>query len=152
MLLLIHHIVDEHLKFHGLEVLIDYYLKNPGSLSDGIMLKEYIKADPPPHDARRFGRTNLLHRATSQGDYIVVSELLKTGYKHEVKNQDGQTAVHLASMSGKNEILRKLIEYGANVNLRDTASFTPLHVKLNLTSFYVLKLKNCSFFVVCLSE
>jgi tyrosine-protein kinase len=43
------------------------------------------------------------------------------------KNQNGQTAVHLASMNGKDDILRKLIEYGAGVNLRDTAGYTPLH-------------------------
>lgn len=57
-----------------------------------------------------------------------MSELLKTGYKHEAKNQEGQTAVHLASMQGKDDILSKLIECGANVNSRDSAGYTPLHV------------------------
>lgn len=115
---------------HGLESLIEYYEQNPGVLAENLTLTVPIKGKVPPHDSRRHGRTNLLHRATSQGSYTVVSELLKTGYRHEAKNQDGQTAVHLASIDGKNDILRKLIQYGANVNTRDTAGYTPLHVSV----------------------
>lgn len=91
-----------------------------------------VRGEAPPDYSRRHGRTNLLHRATKEGSYKVVSELLKTGYRHEAKNQNGQTAVHLASMNGKDEIVRKLIEIGASVNLRDTAGYTPLHVRKTL--------------------
>nr|CAD7464013.1 unnamed protein product [Timema tahoe] len=92
-------------------------------------LNKVCKKDTPPHDSRRHGRTNLLHRATKEGNYTVVSELLKCGYRSlEAKNQDGQTAVHLASRMGKDDILKKLIESGANINCRDTAGYTPLHV------------------------
>jgi ankyrin repeat protein len=59
----------------------------------------------------------------------VVSELLKCGYRSlEAKNAEGQTAVHLASKLGKNEILIRLIQESASVNCRDTAGYTPLHV------------------------
>jgi len=58
-----------------------------------------------------------------------VSELLKCGYRSlEAKNAEGQTAVHLASKLGKNEILQRLIQAKATVNCRDTAGYTPLHV------------------------
>lgn len=68
------------------------------------------------------------------GNYTVVSELLKCGYRSlEAKNQEGQTAVHLASRMGKDDILKKLIESGANINCRDTAGYTPLHVGSLLT-------------------
>ncbi|CAG9855427.1 unnamed protein product [Phyllotreta striolata] len=117
--------INECLKFHGLEVLIEYYTKN--SINDEGVLTEYIPKYPPPHDSLRHGRINLLHRATDCGNYTIVSELLKTDYPHDAKNQDGQTAVHLASKNGQNEILSKLIECGASVNLRDSAGFTPLH-------------------------
>lgn len=64
---------------------------------------------------------------------MVVSELLKCGYRSiEAKNQDGQTAAHLASRIGSDDILIKLIENGANMNCRDTAGFTPLHVCFEL--------------------
>lgn len=123
----------ECLKFHGLEILIDYYTKTP--VAENVVLTDYIPKYPPPHDSRRHGRRNLLHRATDHGNYTVVSELLKTDYPHDAKNQDGQTAVHLASISGQNDILTKLIECGAGVNLRDSAGFTPLHVCYKFQTF-----------------
>lgn len=118
--------IDEHTIIHGLETLIEYYQEDAHGLVTKLTL--VCKKDPPPHDSRRHGRTNLLHRATKEGNYTVVSELLKCGYRSlEAKNQDGQTAVHLASRLGKDDILKKLIESGANVNCRDTAGYTPLH-------------------------
>ncbi|EFA10985.1 tyrosine-protein kinase Shark [Tribolium castaneum] len=119
--------IDENTKIHGLESLIEHYVNTKGILSEGLSLTVPVKGDAPPDYSRRHGRTNLLHRATKEGNYKVVSEVLKTGYRHEAKNQNGQTAVHLASMNGKDDILRKLIDYGASVNLRDTAGYTPLH-------------------------
>ncbi|KAG8285440.1 hypothetical protein J6590_080153 [Homalodisca vitripennis] len=97
-----------------------------------------IKKDPPPHDSRRHGRTNLLHRATKEGNYTVASELLKCGYRSlEAKNEEGQTAVHLACRLGINNILEKLINSGITtncleklVNCRDTDGYTPLHLLL----------------------
>ncbi|XP_021915716.1 tyrosine-protein kinase shark isoform X1 [Zootermopsis nevadensis] len=118
--------IDEHTIIHGLETLIEYYQEAAHGLV--CKLTKVCKKDPPPHDSRRHGRTNLLHRATKEGNYTVVSELLKCGYRSlEAKNQEGQTAVHLASRMGKDDILKKLIESGANINCRDTAGYTPLH-------------------------
>lgn len=114
---------------HGLESLIEYYMENSGVLAEGLVLKEPVKGVQPPPDTRRHGHTNLLHRATSHGNYTIVKELLKTGYRHDTKNDEGQTAVHLASLNGKDDILRKLICHGASINTRDTAGYTPLHVR-----------------------
>ncbi|XP_072401763.1 tyrosine-protein kinase Shark [Diabrotica undecimpunctata] len=119
--------IDEFPTFHGLEVLVNHYKVTPNLLSNNLVLTEYIEKFPPPPNTRRLGRTNLLHRSTGQGNYTVVKELLKTDYPQDAKNQDGQTAVHLASMNGQNDILLKLIECGASVNLRDSVGFTPLH-------------------------
>lgn len=112
--------------FHGLETLIDYYQEDPHGLVT--KLTKVCRKDPPPHDSRRHGRTNLLHRATKEGNYKVVSELLKCGNRSlEAKNGEGQTAVHLAARHGQDEILLRLIEGGASVNCRDTAGYSPLH-------------------------
>ncbi|XP_063973343.1 tyrosine-protein kinase Shark isoform X2 [Diachasmimorpha longicaudata] len=63
-----------------------------------------------------------------QGNYTIVSELLKCGYRSlEAKNELGQTAVHLAAKDGADDILKKLIESKASVNCRDSAGYTPLH-------------------------
>lgn len=74
---------------------------------------------------------------------MVVSELLKCGYRSlEAKNGEGQTAVHLASRLGQNEILRRLIEGGASVNCRDTAGYSPLHVSVCASSQQALSCTN----------
>lgn len=63
----------------------------------------------------------------------MVKELLTCGYRSlEAKNQEGQTAVHLACKVNRNDILEKLILSGANVNCRDSEGNTPLHVGIFL--------------------
>ncbi|XP_017782286.1 PREDICTED: tyrosine-protein kinase shark [Nicrophorus vespilloides] len=113
-------------KIHGLECLIEHYQKSPNGIN-GVLLTVPIKGVKPPHNTRRHGATNLLHRATREGNLRIVSEVLKTGYNHDAKNENGQTAVHIASMHGNNDILTTLIDYGANVNSIDMAAYTPLH-------------------------
>lgn len=126
---------------HGLDSLIEHYqISSNATKEKGLQLTEPCKGEAPPHDTRRNGRTNILHRATSEGEYKVVSEILKSRYRHEAKNEEGQTAVHIASMKGKNDILDKLIRKGANVNSRDIAGYTPLHVRYALF-LYVGKYK-----------
>lgn len=57
-------IQDDETTIHGLDTLIEYYQSENHGLK--AILNKPLKGSPPPHDARRHGRTNLLHRATSQ--------------------------------------------------------------------------------------
>lgn len=62
-----------------------------------------------------------------------MSQLLACGYRsRDAKNQDGQTAVHIAARAGRDNILEKLIESGATVNVRDSFGYTPLHVSITM--------------------
>ncbi|KAL4716904.1 hypothetical protein ACJJTC_012715 [Scirpophaga incertulas] len=118
--------IEEHKTVHGLDTLIQYYRGD----SNGLVtrLSVVCKGQPPPHESRTLGKTNLLHRATEAGDYNIVSQLLATGYhSRDAKNQDGQTAVHIAARAGRDKILTKLIENGSTVNVRDSFGYTPLH-------------------------
>uniref|UniRef100_A0ABD2XPA8 Tyrosine-protein kinase n=1 Tax=Trichogramma kaykai TaxID=54128 RepID=A0ABD2XPA8_9HYME len=118
--------IDDETTIHGLETLIEYYQEDARGLVT--KLTKPIKGQAPPHETRRHGNTNLLHRATLQNNYCIVSELVKCGDRNlDAKNQVGQTAVHLAAIDGLKEILEKLIESNASVNCRDTAGYTPLH-------------------------
>ncbi|XP_045780421.1 tyrosine-protein kinase HTK16 [Maniola jurtina] len=118
--------IEEHTTVHGLDTLIQHYRGD----SNGLVtrLSVVCKGEPPPHESRTQGTTNLLHRATEAGDYNIVSQLLAYGYRsRDAKNQDGQTAVHIAARAGRDKILAKLIESGATVNVRDSFGYTPLH-------------------------
>ncbi|XP_055623942.1 tyrosine-protein kinase Shark isoform X2 [Toxorhynchites rutilus septentrionalis] len=118
--------IDDHTPIHGLDSLIEHYRES----SNGLVtrLQAICRNDPPPHELRSHGTTNLLHRATKESNYTIVSELLKCGYRNiDSKNQDGQTAVHLACLYADARILEKLIERGSNINNRDAQGNTPLH-------------------------
>lgn len=63
------------------------------------------------------------------GSIQIVSEMLMCKNRSvDAKNDEGQTAAHIASMNGFPEILSLLIRAGTNVNAKDSASCTPLHV------------------------
>ncbi|KAK4312305.1 hypothetical protein Pmani_016258 [Petrolisthes manimaculis] len=116
--------------FHGLDTLVAHYCSNPvGRPSSATTLAKPCCGDSIPSEARLLGSSSLLHRSTSQGNLMVVTELLKTGYrKMDMKNNRGQTALHLASMKGFLDIAKALLEAGAFVEARNEEGITPLHL------------------------
>ncbi|XP_055855577.1 tyrosine-protein kinase Shark [Episyrphus balteatus] len=129
--------IDDKIKImHGLDSLVDYYREAANGLVT--KLTQLVKKDLPPNDSRSHGTTNLLHRATKETNQTVVSELLKCGYRNvDAKNQDGQTAVHLAALHSSEEILKLLLNANVNVNCMDSNGNTPLH--------YACRTKSASF-------
>lgn len=123
---------------HGLETLVDYYQQDPNGLITKLTVP--LVGDPPPHNTRSQGVTNLLHRATSKNESKVVFELLKCGYRNfDAKNQDGQTALHLAALHCNEDVLKLLLDAGVLVNSADSFGYQPLHVsswKLGLIPMY----------------
>ena len=112
---------------HGLDTFIDYYRSGKKT---GLQhsLNDFVPGKPAPAESKLHGTENLLHRASMEGNIVVVTELLASGYRNiDAKNQDSQTAVHLASYYGHIEVLAELFKYGAKVNIADTEGYTPLH-------------------------
>ncbi|XP_076033316.1 SH2 ankyrin repeat kinase [Oratosquilla oratoria] len=113
--------------FHGLDTLIGHYCQNPVGKSETV-LSWPCSGSPVPPDVKLNGSSNLLHRATSQGNAKIVYELLKPGYRNiDAKNDNGQTALHIASLEGHEAIVKILLESNACVKARDFQGFTPLH-------------------------
>ncbi|XP_073846652.1 SH2 ankyrin repeat kinase [Musca autumnalis] len=111
---------------HGLDTLIEYYQQSANGLVT--KLNKFIRKDPPPNETRSHGNTNLLHRAVMNNNHIVVSELLKCGYRNvDAKNQNGQTAMHLAALHSDEAMLNLLLNAGVNVNCMDSDNNMPLH-------------------------
>ena len=61
----------------------------------------------------------LLRTAALEGDYNEVEKLLAMNVDVNSINQDGLTALMLASYNGNLEIVKSLIEKGAKINLQD---------------------------------
>ncbi|XP_017078273.1 tyrosine-protein kinase Shark [Drosophila eugracilis] len=111
---------------HGLDTLVDYYQQAANGLPTKLTVP--LIRDPPPHNTRSHGVTNLLHRATSKNESKVVFELLKCGYRNfDAKNQDGQTALHLAALYSDEDILKHLLNAKVQVNSSDSFGYQPLH-------------------------
>lgn len=118
---------------HGLDTLVEYYQQAANGLVT--KLTKYIRKLPPPNETRSHGNTNLLHRAVMNNNHIVVSELLKCGYRNvDAKNQNGQTAMHLAALHSDEAMLNLLLNVDVNVNCMDTDNYMPLHVRIYLIS------------------
>lgn len=131
--------IDNGPVVHGLEMLIELYKKNPEGLSS--KLGNPCRGKPPPADCRINGKTNLLHRATREGDLKIVSELLKSGYRNiDAKNTEGQTAVHVASILGNSDIIAALLEAGANAAIRDSRGLTPLHYACQENQYVIIRI------------
>ncbi|KAK8723689.1 hypothetical protein OTU49_011493 [Cherax quadricarinatus] len=124
---------DEAPVFHGLDNLVSHFCQNPVGGSSTVLCHP-CPGDQLPAEVRLHGSSSLLHRSTSQGNINIVSELLKSGYKKiDDKNNNGQTALHIASMKGHEEITRMLLQSMAFVEVRDEEGVTPLHVLLLCT-------------------
>ena len=68
-----------------------------------------------------------LRRAASAGDLAKVKELLDKGVDVNAANQYGGTALAFACDKGRTEVVKLLLERGANPNTKDTFyNFTPI--------------------------
>jgi len=87
-----------------------------------------------------YGWTPLM-RATYNGHDAVVSVLLsQAGIDTERHNDHGQTVLHLAVIQGNTEIVRQLLHYGVQTDVKDFAGNTPRSISLTLGNQQMLAL------------
>ena len=84
-----------------------------------------------------------LHYAADNDKPKIVFELLKQpGIKIQPETEIKRTPLHLAALRGSTEIVRALVEKGANPNCKDIDQYTPLHFasengKINVIMYLV---------------
>lgn len=69
-----------------------------------------------------------LSEAVRKGDLDQVKSCLDRGEDIEKTDRRGRTALHIAVMVEKTEVVRYLLEHRANVNCQDDEGRTPLHI------------------------
>lgn len=67
-----------------------------------------------------------LLEASRKGDLAAVKELVERGALLETTTPYGQTPLYLAAMNGREEVVRFLLDKGANVDVRDTFYKEPI--------------------------
>jgi len=81
-----------------------------------------------PHRARiRFSDSVMLLEAASRNDIVEVQRLLEKGVSPDSTNEDGLTALHQCCIDDNEEMMKLLLQFGANVNAEDSEKWTPLH-------------------------
>ena len=90
---------------------------------DDPFLRKYMIKNSNYRDRRN---NSSLHIAVNNNSIKMVKYLLnKKDKKVNAKNDDGQTALHLACASGKDEIINLLIRNDANINAKDSQGNKP---------------------------
>ena len=71
-----------------------------------------------------------IHRAVEKNDIKALENLIAQGADLEAKSEEGWTALHLAAYQGKVDIIKKLVEAGADFNAitDEKKRLTPLHL------------------------
>jgi hypothetical protein len=80
-----------------------------------------------PGDIRE-GTEPPFREVSNRSPVDAVTLLLAAGADPDAKTPDGDSALHLAAFAGKLEIVRALVEGGANIDLTDGAGKTALQV------------------------
>ncbi|CAL1296234.1 unnamed protein product [Larinioides sclopetarius] len=69
----------------------------------------------------------MLLEAAARNDVEEVRRLLMLGVSPDSTNEDGLTALHQCCIDDSEEMMKLLLEFGANVNAKDSEQWTPLH-------------------------
>ncbi len=75
---------------------------------------------PPPQPLPPQDRGTELHEAARRGDVAAVRTLLDAGVPVDIKSEYGATALSFACDKGRAEVVKLLIERGADINVADT--------------------------------
>ncbi|RDL39424.1 uncharacterized protein BP5553_03764 [Venustampulla echinocandica] len=94
------------------------------SISGSVAFTELVLKDGAPVDVDQQSGPRLTIEDKQPETKIVPT---KTGVGIESKSKAGETALHIASVNGSEDVVAVLLRNGANINTRDAAQWTALH-------------------------
>ena len=81
----------------------------------------------------------MLLEAAARNDIEEVRRLLSLGVSPDSTNEDGLTALHQCCIDDSEEMMKVLVEFGANVNAADSEQWTPLHAAATCGHLHLVK-------------
>ena len=92
------------------------------------------------HDYKvHFVPSVMLLEAAARSDIDEVRRLLLLNVSPDSANEDGLTALHQCCIDDSEDMMKLLIDFGANVNARDTEQWTPLHAAATCGHLHLVK-------------
>ena len=103
------------------QIVLKFNLHNYDNLS-GVSEKN----DPRISWTQKKAQVGELIWAASKGDHGAIHRLIVQGFDQNASDYDRRTALHLAAAEGREQVVRYLVENGAEVNPLDRWNATPL--------------------------
>lgn len=92
------------------------------------------------HDYKvHFVPSVMLLEAAARNDIDEVQRLLMLGVSPDSTNEDGLTALHQCCIDDSEEMMKLLLDFGANVNAKDSEQWTPLHAAATCGHLHLVK-------------
>lgn len=71
-------------------------------------------------------RTTMLHKIVQEGNIEDIKKVISRGTPIDIQNPNGHTALHLAASLSRYDVVKLLIEKGANPNIKDNKGDRPI--------------------------
>merc|ERR1711881_339146 len=103
---------------------IHFTYHRPRRKKNGKQRKPLVEKLASSHNGVSFLPAVALLDAVNSGDVQAVKYMLKLGADPNSADEDGLTALHQACIDNCEEIVQLLLEYGSNVDCRDSEDWT----------------------------
>ena len=117
--------IDLSLTFNGKS-----FLRIAGERGHKEIARQLILHGANPNEVNGKRKHSLLHTAAFSGNFGFASVLLSEGANPSPRNSHDAAPLHFAARFGYEYLVRKLIEYKADVVVRDSLGRTPIQVAL----------------------
>ena len=114
--------------YSGVRMFLPYPLHKAAAKGEVGKIKKYLDRGGNPNLRNSF-RCTLLHSATSNGQTEIANLLLDANADPNLVSYNLiNTPLHLAALKGHLSIVQMLVEYGADLSLKNMDGLTPLGV------------------------
>jgi len=104
-----------------------------------------LEENPVLMSSRDSYSASALHLAVQKGHDSMIDFLMETGadvnarLDHRGRHREGETVVHFAVVEKRADLVRRLMEHGANATVESGSGMTPLHIACGIGALEVVE-------------